>query len=287
MNLPFLVLGMLASLAGAAPESPWKRLDGGLEFRIMDGGAVCRDGSPGIAVVRFDPERWRIDLFHYSEEPGATQSRDIAGWQARTGAAVIFNAGQYYPDRRPMGLFMKGGRNLGTRRLKDWKGLLVAEPGGIKGIPRARIFDLDHETFDASTTPYGIVLQSFMILDRDGRKRVRRSDWRANRTVVAADRRGRLLVLHTEGAYTLWELADWLSRSDLDVREAMAMDGGFEAQMSVRSGGTEYLSFGQWHVDDRGDHSMPGVHSLLPAAVGLFPREAGRSPAIPLSGGRC
>jgi len=26
-------------------------------------------------------------------------------------------------------------------------------------------------------------------------------------------------------------------------------------------------------VDDRGDHSLPGVRKLLPAAIGLFPRE--------------
>jgi hypothetical protein len=112
-----------------------------------------------------------------------------------------------------------------------------------------------------------------MLLDREGKKRVRRSDWHANRTVVATDRSGRLLIVRTEGAYTLWELAEWLAGSRLGVRQAMSLDGGFESQMCVRAGAVNYLSFGRWSVDNRGDRSLEGVRAKLPAAVGLFPRK--------------
>jgi uncharacterized protein YigE (DUF2233 family) len=200
----------------------------------------------------------------------------VEDWRKRTDAAVVFNAGQYYPDRRPMGLFVKEGRNLGTQPIKAWKGILAAEPAGaVAGtLPRATILDLDHDAFDPAATPYQVVLQSFMILDRDGSKRVRRSDWHANRTVVAADRRGRLLILATEGAWTLWDLADWLARApDLDVSLAMSLDGGFESQMCVVAGGFNYLTFGQYLADDRGDRSMPGLRVKLPGVVALLPRK--------------
>jgi hypothetical protein len=111
-----------------------------------------------------------------------------------------------------------------------------------------------------------------MLLDRTGAKRVRRSDWHANRTILATDDRARLLVLHTEGACTLWELAGWLHDSDLGVRHALSLDGGFESQMSIHAGSFDYVSWGRWHVDDRGDHSIPGVRMTHPAAIGLFPR---------------
>jgi len=256
--------------AAADPDGSWGRLAPGLEFRLMDGGDACRKGSPRIAVVRFDAADWRVDLFHESE--AGAGSADIDGWQRRTGADVMFNAGQYTPDRVPMGLFVKGGRNLGTKPHRAWKGVLVAEPEGDATLPRAAIIDLDHDSFDPAATPYRVAVQSFMILDRHGKKRVRRSDWHANRTVVATDGAGRLLVVHTEGAYTLWDLADWLDRAALDVTQALSLDGGFEAQMCVRAGSTDYLSFGQWSVDGRGDRSLPGARRKLPAAIGLFPR---------------
>ena len=249
----------------------------------MDGGPLCRMGSRAVAVARIEPSRWRLEPFSYTEDPNARanfarEPLDIEAWQRRTGAAIVFNAGQYFADRTPMGLFVKGGRNLGSSQIKAWKGLLVAEPAGTskgrgRSAPRATILDLEHERFALSSTPYRVVVQSFMLLDRDGRKRVRRSDWLANRTVVAVDRRGRLLVLHTEGAWSLWDFADWLARSGLGVRQAMAMDGGFESQISIRSGATVYLSCGQWHIDDRGDHSIPGLRVNLPAVIGLFPRK--------------
>ncbi len=255
---------------GASSASSWSTLASGLELRMMDGGDACRKGSHRIAVVRFDPVRWKIDLFHESEDGAG--SADIDRWQQRTGAAVMFNAGQYTPDHVPMGLFVKGGRNLGTSPHRSWKGVLVAEPDDAETRPRATIIDLDHDTFDPDATPYRVAVQSFMLLDRHGRKRVRHSDWHANRTVVATDDEGRVLVVHTEGAYTLWDLADWLDRSALGVTQALSLDGGFEAQMCVRAGGTDYLSFGQWNVDARGDRSLPGARRRLPAAIGLFPR---------------
>ncbi len=228
----------------------------------MEGGAACRKGSTAVVVLRLQPGRWRLDLHHYKEAGAPDEPADVEGWRRALGAPVVFNAGQYYPDRRPMGLFVKDGVNLGTQQLPSWKGILAAGPG-------ARILDLDHDAFGLKGSPYGRVMQTFMILDRAGKKRVRRSDWHANRTIVAADQRGRLLVVHTEGAYTLWELADWLAASDLRVRDALSMDGGFEAQLAVHLGGLDYLSFGRYHVDDRGDHSLPGLRKTLPAVISL------------------
>jgi len=260
--------------ARASPDTGWKRPASGLEFRIVDGGAACRRGSRAIAIARFDPARWRIEPFTSAETSKAPVSSNIEAWQKRTGAAVMLNAGQYYPDRVPMGLFLKQGRNLGSKQIKSWKGLLVAEPSRVRRgrHPRATILDLEHDKFALATSPWRVVIQSFMLLDREGKKRVRRSDWLANRTVVAADRSGRLLAIHTEGGWTLWDLADWLAKSDLGVRQAMAMDGGFEAQMIARVGGFNYLSYGQWHIDDRGDRSLPGMKVSLPAVIGIFPR---------------
>lgn len=258
-----------------SPDTGWKRLAGGLDFRIVDGGASCRRGSRAIAIARFEPSRWRLEPFTSAETPGSSASANIEAWQKRTGATVMFNAGQYYPDKVPMGLFIKQGRNFGSKQIKSWKGLLVSEPARVRQgprHPRATILDLEHDRFSLAASRWRVVIQSFMLLDREGKKRVRRSDWLANRTVVAADRSGRLLAIHTEGGWTLWELADWIAKSDLDVRQAMSMDGGFESQMIARSGGFDYLSYGQWHIDDRGDRSLPGLKVSLPAVIGIFPR---------------
>lgn len=260
----------------AAPGSAWRTLAPGLEFALLDGGSGCRRGDCHVAVVRAEPASWRPALHHALEEPGGGGGLDAAAWQARTRAPVVINAGQYYPDRRPMGLFVKDGRNWGTKLIKAWKAILAADPAPAagQGVAGTVLLDLDFDAFDASTTPYRVVLQSFMLLDRAGKKRVRRSEWQANRTVIATDQDGRLLLVTTPGAWTLWELADWLARTPaLSVRHAMALDGGFEAQMVVRAAGFAYESFGAYHVDDTGDHSIPGLRVRLPGVVVLNRRD--------------
>lgn len=268
--LPLLMLLSLLVPPASAVAVDWKEIAPGLATRLMDGSPICRRGSTAIRVLRIDPARWRLDIFHQSETGG--RSLDIEVWARRTGASVTINAGQYYPDLTPMGLFIKQGRNLGTARIRPWKGLLVAEPTGDPNFPRTDIIDLEYEEFDPAASPWGIALQSFMIVDARGNRRVRRSDWHANRTVLAMDTDDSLLMIHTEGAYTLWELAGWLHTSDLGVRHAMSLDGGFEAQMAVHAGDLDYVSRGQWHVDARGDHSIRGLRRALPSVIGVFPR---------------
>jgi len=267
-----LLLGSALALqpAPAVRDEGWRSPAPGLDVRTMDGSAITRKGSPGVTVVRVDPAKWRVDVFHHTAS--AERPVDVDGWLKRTGATVMFNAGQYYPNRVPMGLFIKDGRNLGTSILRNWKGLLVAEPAGEPKASRADILDLQFDAYDPATSPWRTAVQSFMLLDRTGAKRVRRSDWHANRTILATDQRARLLVLHTEGACTLWDLAGWIHDSDLDVRHALSLDGGFESQLAIQAGSFSYVSRGGWHVDNRGDHSIPGMRAPLPAVIGLFPR---------------
>jgi uncharacterized protein YigE (DUF2233 family) len=58
----------------------------------------------------------------------------------------------------------------------------------------------------------------------------------ARRTVVAQDRRGRILILVApRGALSLHELARFLVESDLDLDAALNLDGGFSTGLWVRA----------------------------------------------------
>jgi hypothetical protein len=59
----------------------------------------------------------------------------------------------------------------------------------------------------------------------------------ARRTVVAQDRRGRLLFLVApRGYFSLHHLAVWLVASDLDVDVALNLDGGPSSGLWLRDG---------------------------------------------------
>jgi hypothetical protein len=240
----------------------WRPLRPGIEFTTLRGEPYCRRGSAAIAVLRLEPATTRLKVLHY------TLSKDerppgIVEWQRRTGAIAVFNAGQFYPDWSYMGLLVCSGRVVSDDLHPGFKAALVATPD--HGAPAIRVLDLTHENMNASAPGWAEVAQSFMLIDQQGTVRVRKSDHVANRTVVAEDRHGRILVLTTEGGYTLWDLADLLLHSPLGVSHAMAMDGGYEAEMCVQAGDFRYASFGHWPADANPD--APGARTALPAVI--------------------
>ena len=104
----------------------WREIAPGMEFATLRGEPYCRRGSAAIAVLRLDPERVRLRVRHYTQF-GAQRPLDVVEWQQRTHAVAVFNAGQFYPDYRYMGLLAGGGRWLSKRAHPGYQALLVAD----------------------------------------------------------------------------------------------------------------------------------------------------------------
>jgi hypothetical protein len=239
-----------------------------VEFSTLRGEPYCRRGSSEIAVLRLDPASVRLRVLHYSREPDGVPL-SIVEWQRRTRALAVFNAGQYYPDLSYMGLLVSDGVRVSKRMHPEFKAALVASPDD--GRPVARVLDLDHEPLDPADPGWRDVAQSFMLFDHRGRPRIRKSDVVANRTVVAQDGRGRILVITSEGGYTLWDFAELLRKAPIGLSHAMSMDGGYEAELCVSVPPFHYASFGQWRGE--GDApDAPGAKVPLPAVIAVVAR---------------
>jgi hypothetical protein len=220
-------------------------------------------------VVRLDPAQCRIEPYHESDFP-RDRAVSIDGWSRRLGAPVVFNAGLYREDRKHLGVLRRGGKDVGGTRHGTYKAMLVAGTA-VKGLPAATVLDLERPDEALRAPRYDQAVQSMMLFDREGDIRVRRSERLAPRTVVGLDRDGRLLVLVTEGSYTLWELADLLRRGTWGLVSAMAMDGGREANLAVESAEVKYRSHEVKSDGERDPYFREGV--TLPAVVAVWPRD--------------
>jgi len=249
------------AIARESKRPHWRALSPGLEFTTVSGEPYCRRGSSHVAVLRIDPQRVDLRVLHYTRQP-EREPLSLLEWRKRSGALAAFNAGQYYTDFSYMGLLVSNGETVSRRIHPGFRAALVAAP--TLGGRGARVLDLERDTLDARRPGWREVAQSFMLFDREGALRVRKSDQVANRTVVAEDRRGRIVVAVTEGGYTLWELARLLRDGPLDLSHAMSMDGGYEAELCVQSGGFRYASFGRWEGDRE---AGTGTSVPLPAVI--------------------
>jgi hypothetical protein len=245
----------------------------GAELLFMDGNGIARRGPGVVVVVRFGGGV-EFQPYHYRAD-GYPETMTVESWASKLGAAVVFNAGQFDESLDHLGWLKRDGRWLAPRKKSTYKALLVSGPLG--GSYWARVVDLDHTEPDIADQ-YSHVVQSMMLVDSGRNLRVRDTDLAASRTVVAEDTRGRILLVLTEGAVTLGDLARWLSGSRLDIVRAMNLDGGVESQLAVDTPELKLVLYGQYGTGSAFKSGGGQVRYPLPAVVAVRPRpESGPS----------
>lgn len=299
-NLCVAGAGLVASRAAGAPVTPsefktlpstdfagvvhsdpeWKQAAKGLQFCRVN---VTRgkDIIDAIAVLRINPAANRIRVFH-SFDYDKTIVHTIEEWQSETSALAMINGAQYMADPyyMPCALVICDGKIKGPKSNKQVRGMLVAEPKK-PGHRQADLLDFDYDQFDQQTTPYTQGVQHWpILLDRNGKIKVKQTDWQANRSVVARDFDGSILFLTTEGGFfTLYNFGMFLKESNarkdggFRIHTAMNLDGGYEANMVVKSDTVSYVTYGAFETYGAGkDASAFGWKIKIPGVIGIFPR---------------
>ncbi|MBI5507189.1 MAG: phosphodiester glycosidase family protein [Deltaproteobacteria bacterium] len=237
------------------------------ELFDLDASAITRKGAPTVKVLRFG-STMRFVPHHY-RTAGLAAPQTIDAWADELQAPVVLNAGQFDDKLEYLGWLKANGVWLNDARKTQWKALLVSDP--VVGPAYAGVIDLEHANPNIADG-FRHVVQSMMLLDEAARVRVRESDLLANRTVVAQDRDGRMLVMLTEGAVTLAALARWLPDTDLALVRAMNLDGGIESQLAIRVPEVELSLYGQHGTGTTGFAASPGeVRYPIPAVIAVEP----------------
>ncbi len=262
----------------------WLEHEKGFEAARVELLYGARFGPADLFLARFDPTLFALKPYHESEFPLEPQA-NIALWAQRLPqAAALINAGQYYPDRSYMGSLFRDGQSLSSGPHSQWKGLVVSGPGpeAPAGAPEAALLDLLEAPADWRPEHYQNQMQSFMMLDAQGRVRVRDSQQLASRAALGQDKQGRLILIMTPAAVSLYDLAVALKNSSLDLTRVLGLDGGFEAQLLLRQGDRPFQASGRFSISPQRWVYVPGYRPALPAVLAVErkapPEEAPREP---------
>ena len=107
-----------------------------------------------------------------------------------------------------------------------------------------RILDASCGEIDAVSKAYGTLVQSLRMVSCD-RKNVWASDAKRWSTAgIGVDGAGRVLFIHARSPWPVHDLVEALLALPIDLRRAMYVEGGPEAQLFVRAGGREIERLG-------------------------------------------
>ena len=173
-----------------------------------------------LYIWRLDQKYFRMDVA-FNETP-----RSLDTWQKETNAALVVNGGYFSINNKrylPDGLTVLHSQASG----KTFSGF-----GGMLAIheDKAELRWLVEKPYNPAERLQA-ALQSFPILVEPGGKLgfpdERDNQARARRTVIAQDKKGRILFLIApNGYFTLHQLSVYLTESDLNLDIALNLDGG-------------------------------------------------------------
>jgi uncharacterized protein YigE (DUF2233 family) len=252
-----------------SPVPPWKELAPGLSFYRWPVHSGSRAVLDVITILRLKPDQWSFKVF-YSPTP-----KSIQEWQSATKAPIICNGGFYQENFKPAGRILVNGVSIGPLKNSSMKGMFLAEPKkGFEQIPKARLIDLKAENSEETISKYDQGIQSFpILLDPRGQVRVNPSNFQANRTVIAQDRQGNILILITEKPFfTLYELGQYLKKMPLALIFALNLDGGNRTQLTVQIKDFTYQHTGLEGTPEASRLFFPDGNAKLPTVIGIFPR---------------
>jgi len=288
-------------------EPKWIEAGNGLDFsrvRIYRGD----EHVDTVAMLRVNPKQYTLRAVSGFSRDNL-EMHTAEEWQQMTGAAAVVNAAQYMGGDMygcPVAPMRADGRNIGPGANKNVRGMILAQPVA-EGLPEISFLDINYDAehfglkrvackgksecwgIDTAAlakakkywNSYENMVQHWgMLLDREGRIRIRSSDWQANRTVTAMGNDRNFYIFNTEGGFFTLHyfgrlLRDANAKRYLNINTAMNMDGGYEADLVVRAPKLEYTAYGRFETyGPEHDASWPeGRKIRIPNVLCVVPKK--------------
>jgi exopolysaccharide biosynthesis protein len=203
----------------------WSQVAPGIEVR--DEHWKSTDSNEDTVMIsRFDPHQLQISVGYQPSNP-----LSLVNWQKQTGAIALFNGGYFDQNNRATALTISNGQSYGTS-YPDFGGLFAVDTQG-----NVILRSLKQQPYDPDTEQLQQATESSPMLVIDGKRtNLRANSSRSRRTVVALDTDGRLLFIISPGrSFTLGEMAEVVSSSDLHIQTALNLDGGASTGMYIKT----------------------------------------------------
>ncbi|HET9598081.1 MAG TPA: phosphodiester glycosidase family protein [Anaeromyxobacteraceae bacterium] len=236
----------------ARPSDPaFTALEQGLELAAFDGPSPA-PGDGKIWILRIDPRQFELRLVNASASDA--RPRTVRAWAVGAGAVAGINAGMFQSDGlTAVGLMRTRVHQNNPRRSTRFKAVLAFDP--LSGeLPPVRILDAACGELEPALGTYGSLVQSIRMVSCDRRNVWAADPKRWSTAAVGVDGAGRILFVHARSPWPVHDLVNALLALPVDLRRAMYVEGGPEAQLFVRAGGREVERLGllEGTTEDRG-----------------------------------
>jgi hypothetical protein len=245
----------------------WQELAPGYEIAEMPV-LTDREEIDRFYLVRLDPA-------HYTFSVHARSGTSVSQWEkALPDAALIVNGSFFGARNEPDTPFIINGVASGPATYDARAGAFVANDVG------ASVVDLsDGRGWEAAFVGARNAMVAYpLLIGEDGLTHVSsQTRWLSNRTFVAEDKQGRIVIGSTKEAFfSLNREAEFLKVALPDLKVALNLDGGPVASQSVRVGTVHRLHIARWEAQEENGRArlihLPFGEAEMPIVLAASPR---------------
>lgn len=269
VGLGVLLLLSATAFAGEVKKSPWQRINHGLELGIFTAKTKARLGDSKIRVLRIDPKYYSFHLVNASA-PGEGSNMSVRQWARRYKFVAAINASMYQRDHSTSISLMRSANHTNNPSLSKHKSIL-AFMGTRKDEGAVKLFDRECDNITGLKKRFRVLVQSIRMISCHGKNVWKKSDESWSTAMIAADKQGRLLFIHVRALYTTHDLINNLLLLPLDIRTAMYVEGGPQAQLYIRTPTKEYTFLGRYRSAITGK-AIAKFGWPVPNVIGIRPR---------------
>lgn len=251
-----LLLALLTAAAQSHPTVTWRTLQRGVDL------AVVQAGAGPLYVVRVDPAKATL-AGGIASNGGRSQT--AAQWCRTAGFAVAINLGMYETDRRTHTGYLRDGAHLNNAHVNDYRSVLALRPAKAE-LPPALWVDLASSALPPALVQYGLVVQNLRLIAGNRKDVWSPTPRRWSEAAMAIDGKGRLLFLFSRAPYSMPEFNALILRLPLDVQQAMHLEGGPEASLSIHAAGVDVDLSGSYetgYVEDESNRDQWPLPNVL------------------------
>lgn len=238
----WILLLPAVSLAGQ-----WTELEKGLELGVLKSPQKSSVGDSLIRVLRIDPAHFRFHLLNASSEK-EKKSRTARDWVRRYRMVAAINASMYQQDHLTSVSYMRKKGHINNRRISRDNTLMVFQRKQGQKAPGVSIIDRECDSLDLARRQYHALVQSIRMISCKGSNVWSQQNRRWSTALIARDTRGRILFIHVRSPYSTHDLINILQKLPLQIKTAMYVEGGPEAQLYINTGQHEFQFIGSFET---------------------------------------
>lgn len=245
---------------------PWIQLEPGLEFGAFISPEKSPVGDNLIRILKIDPTHFQFRLLNAS---ASSEGKRLSAkqWAQQNGMVAAINASMYQADKRTSVSLMKTFGHVNNSWYSKDRALLVFDPK-TESLPQAQILDRDCQKVSQLRTLYHTLVQSIRMISCDGKNVWEQQDKKWSTAAIGMNQTGDILFIHVRSPFSTHDLIDNLLKLPIQLKRAMYVEGGSEAQMYIHSGNNELEFVGSYSTGT----SETDANSLawpIPNVVGI------------------